>query len=127
MDVVIPLLMAALFIAPSILKGLKKDVSPKKINIPIDDFNENEAEEEKDSVLHKTEVNIPKEKEYFTYDDIGSYEDISSVNAVDNRDKEPSMDLQIIDNEDKKTPGVSFDREELYKGVIYSEILKKKY
>ncbi len=127
LEIVFPLLMVVLFAVPSIIKGAKKDVSPPKMNIPPDDFEENDFELEIDSDLHKTEANIPKEKEYFTYDDIGSYEDISSNRRVENPIKDPSVDSQIVDNEDKNIPEVSFDMEDLYKGVIYSEILKKKY
>ena len=70
---------------------------------------------------------IPKTQSYFTYETFEpeikeNYEEenISLEEVVE-------KNVQNIDNENEKTPQVSLDMEEIYKGVIYSEILKRPY
>lgn len=74
-------------------------------------------------VLQKKKEKIPKQAEYFTYDNMDIEEDLSKDECV----KDSVFDTQISDNEEKRNIDLSFDENEIYKGIIYSEILKRKY
>ena len=70
---------------------------------------------------------IPKNQPYFTYEtlepEIKNESPIEEVSSVDSVEK----NVQNIENESEKKLQISMDMEELYKGVIYSEILKRPY
>ena len=73
--------------------------------------------------MRQTVTNSPNDSDYFTYETIDPEDDSFS-------EKEKSTPVnfsQTTDNEVEKMPQLNFDEEELYKGVIYSEILKRKY
>ena len=70
---------------------------------------------------------IPKNQPYFTYEtfepeikDEVRKEETSSGESVENN-------VQNTDNEMEKTPQISLEMEDIYRGVIYSEILKRPY
>ena len=70
---------------------------------------------------------IPKNQEYFTYE---TFE--PEIKEDDNKEESSPFDsveknVQIVDNEDEKKLQVSIEMEDIYKGVIYSEILKRPY
>ena len=123
------LLLLALWLGPKLIEGLLKKGKEKVVTPPPYE-EEMEPEEEywkapKTSVqnMQETRVNSPNETEYFTYErdaeDAGPF--------TETREPSPKINLQTIDNEDKIKPELHFDNEEIYKGVIYSEILKRKF
>ena len=70
---------------------------------------------------------ILKNPTYFTYETFEPEikeeireEKVSPVESVD-------KNVQIVDSEDEKKLQISLEMEDLYKGVIYSEILKRPY
>ena len=93
------------------------------------DFMENvqEETEEKPFVSSSSYEEIPKNQSYFTY------ETIEPEIKEESHDKETSFgeavekNVQNIDNEGEKMSPISLDLEEIYKGVVYSEILKRPY
>jgi hypothetical protein len=122
------LILLGIWLVPNIIKAVagekKKTVTPPPY--------EKEREPEKygpgtfqRSVreMQQTATNPPNKTDYFTYEtiepEIGDVED-SQPQVVD-----PVS--QIVDNEIGKMPVLDFDEKELYKGVIYSEILKRKF
>lgn len=70
---------------------------------------------------------IPKNSSYFTY------ETFEPEIPSEYREEETSLketvekNVQITDSEDEKKLQISLEMEDLYKGVIYSEILKRPY
>ena len=70
---------------------------------------------------------VPKNQPYFTYEtfepeikDEVRMEETSSGESVE-------KNVQNTDNEMEKIPQISLEMEDIYKGVIYSEILKRPY
>ena len=123
------LLLLALWLGPKLIEGLLKKGKEKVVTPPPYE-EEMEPEEEyweapKTSVqnMQETGVNSPKETEYFTYErdaeDAGPF--------TETREPSPQINLQTTDNETKMKPELRFDEEEVYKGLIYSEILKRKF
>ena len=70
---------------------------------------------------------IPKNQQYFTYEkiepEIGEEVHNAEFSPVDSVEK----NVQNTDNENEKTSPISLDMTDIYKGVIYSEILKRPY
>lgn len=78
-------------------------------------------------VMTSSYEETPKNQEYFTYETFEPEikeevpeEEVSPVESVD-------KNVQIVDSEDEKKLQISLEMEDLYKGVIYSEILKRPY
>ena len=126
------LLLLALWLGPKLIEVLLKKGKENGKAIPTPPPFEEEFETEEEVCepprmnvqnMRETEANSPNETEYFTYE-----RDAEDAGPFTEK-KEPSteMDLQIIDSENIKKPKLHFDEEELYKGVIYSEILKRKF
>ena len=126
------LLLLALWLGPKLIEGLLKKGKETGKTIPTPPPFEEEFETEEETWepprmnvqnMRETETKSPKEPEYFTYE-----RDAEEAGPFTEK-KEPSLEinLQSIDNEDKKKPELHFDNEEIYKGVIYSEILKRKF
>ena len=70
---------------------------------------------------------IPKNSSYFTYE---TYEPeiTEETHREETFSEEPvEKSVQNIDNEIEKTGLISIEMEELYKGIVYSEILKRPY
>ena len=67
--------------------------------------------------------NLSKEPEYFTFETIEP--------EVENLEKgvynTTAKKSQVIENEAENNVNLTFDKEEMAKGIIYSEILKRKY
>ena len=79
------------------------------------------------SFVTSSSEEIPKNQPYFTYETIEPEirEEMdngqsSSINSVE-------KNVQNIDSENEKMSPISLDMEDIYKGVIYSEILKRPY
>lgn len=86
-----------------------------------------DEENEFETVVTSTAEENPKNVNYFTYETIDPEvgenihtEENCSNNTVENN-------VQNVDNETVKNQQNIVDLEELYKGVIYSEILKRPY
>lgn len=79
------------------------------------------------SVASSSYEEIPKNQSYFTYETIEP-EIKENVRAEETSYNESvEKNVQNIDNEMEKSPQFSLDMKEIYKGVIYSEILKRPY
>ncbi len=126
------LLLLALWLGPKLIEGLLKkgDVTGKAIPTPPPFEEEFETEEEtwepprmNVQNMRETEANSPNEPDYFTYE----RDTEEAVPFTEIKDSSPQINLQTTDNEDKMKPELHFDEEELYKGIIYSEILKRKF
>lgn len=126
-DFISILVLIILGLAPTIIKAVKekgKVVAPP----PVDESEFEEtvfetAAKNDVSKMRQTVPNSPNDSDYFTYETIDPEDDSFS-------EKEKSTPVnfsQTTDNEVEKMPQLNFDEEELYKGVIYSEILKRKY
>lgn len=70
---------------------------------------------------------IPKNQPYFTYETFEP--EIKSDEVVADMSSEKSVEkiVQNTDSENEKLSPISLDMEDIYKGVIYSEILKRPY
>ena len=77
---------------------------------------------EETSVLEKKSENFPKMDKYFTYDSLGSLEDDVRTGSMNSQESNP----QIIDNEEQSKYKLTLSADEIYKGFIYSEILKRR-
>lgn len=69
----------------------------------------------------------PKNEKYFTYESIIDEEQNFNQNSGNFSDKKVEEESQIIDNEQESNSPIDISKEELIKGVIYSEILKRPY
>lgn len=126
-DLISILVLIILGLAPTIIKAVKekgKVVTPP----PVDEseFEETvyETASKKDvSKMRQTVPNSPNDSDYFTYETI----EPEDGSFVENEMSTAANFSQTTDNEMEKAPQLNFDEEELYKGVIYSEILKRKY
>ena len=70
---------------------------------------------------------IPKNNPYFTYENLEPEinEETSAVKSCSGSDVE--INVQNIEDEERKKMQISLDMEDLYKGIFYSEILKRPY
>ncbi|MBO4382316.1 MAG: hypothetical protein J5799_05180 [Bacteroidales bacterium] len=126
-DFISILVLIILGLAPTIIKVIKekgKVVTPSPVEESEfeDSLYETDATEDVPK-MRQTVTNSPNDSDYFTYETIDPEDDSFS-------EKEKSTPVnfsQTTDNEVEKMPQLNFDEEELYKGVIYSEILKRKY
>lgn len=111
---------------PIIIKAVKESKTPSpKVKTPMpDEFLEDDEDNlEMSADLQQKRTNVPNEREYFTYETISEEDAIPSVypqNDVDNT-------TQVAVNEVEKEYQLTLEEEEVYKGVIYSEILKRKF
>lgn len=126
-DIISILVLIILGLAPTIIKAVKekgKVVTPPPVDEPdFEDFEYETIAKEDDSKMRQTVTNSPNDSDYFTYETM----DPESDSFVEEERKTAVKNLQNTDNEMEKVPQLNFDEEELYKGVIYSEILKRKY
>lgn len=119
------LLMLVIWLVPAIVKMRKEKA--RKLSAPIpqieeEDLYEDDAQE-MESDFQNVGSNPDNSQEYFTYEsDAFSFEKdkIQEHSAVD-------KSAQTIEIEQEAPTDLSFDKDELVKGVIYSEILKRKY
>lgn len=119
------LLMLVIWLVPAIVKMRKEKA--RKLSAPIpqieeEDLYEDDAQE-MESDFQNVGSNPDNSQEYFTYesDDFSFEKDkIQEHSAVD-------KSAQTIEIEQEAPTDLSFDKDELVKGVIYSEILKRKY
>ncbi|MCQ2286743.1 MAG: hypothetical protein MJZ76_07695, partial [Bacteroidales bacterium] len=110
---------------PIIIKAVKESKEPApRVKTPMpDDFLDEENEPEVNNDLQQNRANVPNRQEYFTYETLDVEGNIVSgypQNEVDNQPQAP-------ENEEEKEYELTLEEEEIYKGVIYSEILKRKF
>lgn len=126
-DIISILVLIILGLAPTIIKAVKEKgrvVTPPPVDEPdFEDFEYETIAKEDDSKMRQTVTNSPNDSDYFTYETM----DPETDSFVEEERKTAVINPQNIDNEKEKVPQFNFDEEELYKGVIYSEILKRKY
>jgi hypothetical protein len=72
----------------------------------------------------KTE-NFAEKRDYFTYETAASNYDRTSKQRDGFSAKKQPDAMQSIENEEEKNLELDFNTEELYKGIIYSEILQR--
>lgn len=119
-DVIITLAMVALFLFPSLLKGIKEaNKKPAPSVSPEVDTDMPEVEE----FLQKNASKIPKQEDYFTYETM----DDNFENRTENKSWSVSDVSQQTDNKIDNEDLLTFEEDEVLKGVIYSEILKRKF
>ena len=120
LDVIISIAMVALFLLPSLIKSVKEvNKKPQPRAHPRADVGTQKRRE----FLHKNESETPKQEEYFTYETM----DDDFENKKENLD--PGV-LDVSQQIDNKTDGdglLTFEEDEVLKGVVYSEILKRKF
>lgn len=124
------LMMLFMFGTPLLKLIFKKSekVKTPTVKRPVQSIPHAEVEAEysfetNDSFLRQTKEKIPKQQEYFTYETL----DCESENDMKTTSSDAGYETQMSENEQKNVCDFTFDEQELYKGVIYSEILKRKY
>ena len=115
----------ALGFFPGVKKMLGEEKTPKKVVRPVYQEPEEEPEEvrPKRKKRAQTAPSQPEQNnEYFSYETMNEqdFEQAFSENVEENKHfanaETPHSDIQL-----------NMDEEEIYKGVIWSEILKRKY
>lgn len=91
-----------------------------------------EETEEEESCYEEEEVpssyeEIPKNQPYFTYETFEPEIKSDEVMAEMSSEKSVEKSVQNTDSEKENISPFSLDMEDIYKGVIYSEILKRPY
>ena len=122
-DFISILVLILLGLAPTIIKLVKGEKGTPVKSIPI--LEEEDVEEEffETPEMQKSDPNLRNQTEYFTYETLTDSDDIVE-NASDLKREKPP---QPSDNKEENIPELTMDGEEIYKGVIYAEILKRKY
>ena len=116
------------WLLPIIVKAVREVKNP-----PVKPRAKLETEESLEEPIHMVEKmeadlsnfgpKLPKEPEYFTYESEDATEELftnKSGKTIDNI-------VQPIDNEYESDNQLTLDENEVYKGIIYSEILKTKF
>lgn len=116
------LVLLLLGLAPTIIKLVKGEKNTPVKAIPILEEEENDEIFET-TEMQKNESNLRNQTEYFTYETMTDSDDI--VEKVSNPPRVETS--QQSDNKAENIPELTMDGEEIYKGVIYAEILKRKY
>ena len=115
----------ALGFFPGVKKMLGEEKTPKKVVRPVYQEPEEEPEEVRPKRKKRAQT-VPSQpeqnNEYFSYETMNEqdFEQAFSENVEENKHfanaETPHSDIQL-----------NMDEEEIYKGVIWSEILKRKY
>lgn len=119
-------LLLLIWALPTIIKAVKEAKNPTpKVKTPMPDeyLEEEDVDLEMNTELQQNRSNVPNEQEYFTYEKIDAgeeYAPVCSQNKVDSKS-------QTAVNEEENEYSLTLEEKEVYKGIIYSEILKKKY
>ncbi len=130
-DLLITIAVVALFSLPSLLKKKKEAQAKRPVFVPNPEYDEPEevyesAYEEvpqSGDFVQKTAPEVPKREEYFTYETIEPEVKMESKQAP----KAPPKETQQPENKGKEEGLLSFEEDEVLKGVVYSEILKRKF
>ncbi|MBR0305087.1 MAG: hypothetical protein IJQ94_05535 [Bacteroidales bacterium] len=120
LEVIITIAMVALFLFPSLLKSAK-EVNKKPATRANPDT-ENEKPKKR-SVLHKNASEIPKQEEYFTYETL----DVDSMSTMTQAENFSNSETQQLVNKAEENTLLSLEDDEVLKGIVYAEILKRKF
>jgi hypothetical protein len=134
-DILIFLVVMGLSLVPSLLKVVKKDLQktdhvPKPK--PKSDPYFPDADKEKKSVRPRarTSTSASQNDDYFTYETVPDERfssDLTSLHDDLKEEVQAAADKQGVVQQEKEKPGLSLSESEIYKGIIYAEILKRKY
>ena len=120
-EFLITMALVVLFTIPSWLK--KKDAARTNSPIPEPDYDV-ESDGYGEPFLQDFEKDIPKSEEYFTYETIGDTPEYEyKIEEKAHLEKK----VQQTDNKSEGDSLLSLDKDEVLKGIIYSEILKRKF
>lgn len=122
-DFISILILILLGLAPTIIKLVKgeKPTTPK--SIPILEDEEDEEAFFESPEMQKSEPNLRNQSEYFTYETLTDLDEPMTESTV----KATEEQVQLFDNKEEEVPKLTLEPDEIFKGVIYAEILKRKY
>ena len=119
-EFLITIALVALFTIPSWLK--KKNIAPTVTPVSEPEYDD-EMMDDAAPFLQNSRPDIPNSEEYFTYETIEDEPEFKSKNVR----QEPRVKPQQVENKEIEEGLLSFEEDEVLKGVIYSEILKPKF
>ena len=134
-DILITLLIFAVFIGSEVLKIKKKMASTaQKKYANVEDSEEKFESMETDYFVEKEkrkngkiESKSSKSPTYFTYEDVSASEEVILPSGGTNPSASDEIHIQEVENETETTNINLRDPEELKKAIIYGEILKNPY
>ncbi|MCQ2279245.1 MAG: hypothetical protein MJZ49_00385 [Bacteroidales bacterium] len=103
----------------------KKTSPPPQQQRPSEAVFNSISEDEDFQHLRKNQQKCPKNEEDFSYENISDedFENLKEENVSQSTTVEKN--IQSVDNEQTKNIDLQFNMEEIKKGIIYSEILKR--
>lgn len=119
-EFLITIALVALFTIPSWLK--KKDGTLATSPLPEPEYEE-EMDDETSPFLQNSTEEVPKQQEYFTYETLTDDEETMWNSEME----QPETQVQQLENKEKGEELLTFEENEVLKGVIYSEIIKKNF
>ncbi len=119
-EFLITIALVALFTIPSWLK--KKDGTLATSPLPEPEYEE-KMDDETSPFLQNSTEEVPKQQEYFTYETLTDDEDTMWNSEME----QPETQVQQLENKEKGEGLLTFEENEVLKGVIYSEIIKKNF
>ncbi len=117
------LVLLLLGLAPTIIKLVKGEKNAPAKAIPILEEEDGEEAFYETPEMQKNAPNLRNQTEYFTYETLTDLDDSIEKPSDLETEKQP----QPSDNKAENIPELTMDGDEIYKGVIYAEILKRKY
>ena len=134
-DILIFLVVMGLSLVPSLLKVVKKDLQktdqvPKSKPKPDPFFPDADNEKKSARPRARTYTSASQNDDYFTYETVPDERFSSAPTSPHDDLKEEvqtAADKQGAVLQEKGKPELSFSESEIYKGIIYAEILKRKY
>lgn len=99
----------------------RQTVRPASMEKPL------RQEMQEPSVAPMSYEEIPKNQSYFTYETIEPEIKQEAYPKASSSGEAVEKNVQNIDIEDEKNLQISLEKEDIYKGIIYSEILKRPY
>ncbi len=122
-EFIVTIALVALFSMPSLLKK-RTDKKAVPNAMPAEDFGADEVQEVMyDADMDETGGQPKQEKEYFTYERMPEVR-IADSGATSTKGNHHA---QVVEDKRNEHSLLDFSEEEILKGVIYSEILKKKF
>ena len=134
-DILIFLIVMALSFVPSLLKMIKKDLqktnhAPNPKPKPDPYFPDADNEKKTARTQARTYTPVNQNDDYFTYETASEERfpsDLTSSEAGLFEESKTSDSKPETMQQDKGKPEFSLNENDIYKGVIFSEILKRKY
>ncbi len=127
LEFIVTIALVALFSLPSLLKKKKDkkavpDVMPEE-DVEMEEFEEEIIDEELEETWQQPQQQSQKGSEYFTYERMPE----AGVNEKKPKGTKAKPTVQVVEDKSNEGSLLDFSDEELLKGVIYSEILKRKF